>query len=217
MAAACKWVLLLSLFLKSFLSALVGTQVRDVLQMVQGQPSKSFSWEESTQIFSLKNGLHLSHLSPSSLTALLSRFMNAASSLRRIDSFVKRVARASLTTGPLHMQASPTLQAFASTVSLKLEVMLFMFYFFCPSFLSTFLILEIVELYSISARGLWRRSCWLLVVVLELLSLCWAFYQVYHGKLGLIAMLVFDAENCTSLSYFHIESNSSLFGHICAQ
>lgn len=95
--------------------------VRDVLQMVQGQPSKSFSWEESTQTFSLKNGLHLSHLSPSSLTALLSRFMNAASSLRRIDSFVKTVARASLTTGPLHMQASPTLQAFASTVSLKLE------------------------------------------------------------------------------------------------
>eukprot|EP00250_Pteridium_aquilinum_P014873 c22252_g1_i2 orf=130-3138(+) len=95
--------------------------VRDVLQMMQGHPSKSFFWEESTQIFSLKTGLHLSHLSRSSLSELLSRFINTASSLRRIDSFVKRVARASHSTGPLHLQASPTLQAFASTVSLKLE------------------------------------------------------------------------------------------------
>ncbi|MCO5582810.1 hypothetical protein L7F22_036710 [Adiantum nelumboides] len=93
--------------------------VRDVLQMVQGHPSHSFSWDESSQIFFFKSGLHLSHLSGSSLRSLLTQFTNAASSLRRIDSFVQRVRKGSYSSGTSH--ASPTLQAFASAVSVKLQ------------------------------------------------------------------------------------------------
>ncbi|KAI5075340.1 hypothetical protein GOP47_0009416 [Adiantum capillus-veneris] len=104
---------------KQALRSTEGDLVRDVLQMVQGHPSNSFAWDESSRIFLCKSGLHLSHLSGSSLRSLLNRFINAASSLRRIDSFVQRVRESSCSSGPSH--ASPTLQAFASAVSLKLQ------------------------------------------------------------------------------------------------
>ncbi|KAH7414738.1 hypothetical protein KP509_14G008400 [Ceratopteris richardii] len=87
--------------------------VKDVLQMIQGYSSSSFFWDESSQSFSLNRGFHLSHLSESSLRSLLARFINAASSLRRIDSLIERVAS--------RLQAFPTVQAFTSAVSLSLK------------------------------------------------------------------------------------------------
>lgn len=97
------------------------SMVRDVLQMLQGFPSKSFLWEASNQRFQLQNGVHLSHLSPSSLGRLLHPFVCAATSLRRVEAFVKRVATASCNLGPLSLRASPTLQAFARSTSLRVE------------------------------------------------------------------------------------------------
>jgi hypothetical protein len=91
--------------------------------MLQGYPSSSFSWDEENLLFRFQDGLHLSHLSQSSLNRFLVRFINASSSLKRVHSFTERVAQASCIIKPLHLQASPTLQAFASTISLRLEVM----------------------------------------------------------------------------------------------
>lgn len=95
--------------------------VRDILQMLQGYASKSFSWDESSQRFHFEPGIHVSHLSQSSLSRLVHCFVCAATSLRRIEAFAKIVATASCNAGHLKLRASPTLQAFANAASLVLE------------------------------------------------------------------------------------------------
>jgi hypothetical protein len=98
-------------------------QVKHVLYMLQGFASAHFPWDETTQRFSVIKGLHVSHLSMSSLYNLLTPFTAAATSLRRVEIFVKKVAVEStgswLKSEP---QSFPTLEAFANAVAMRLEV-----------------------------------------------------------------------------------------------
>ncbi|KAG0618391.1 hypothetical protein M758_4G060000 [Ceratodon purpureus] len=96
--------------------------VKHVLYMLQGFASAHFPWDETTQRFSVVKGLHVSHLSMSSLYNLLTPFTAAATSLRRVEDFVKKVAAEStgswLKSEP---QSFPTLEAFANAVAMRLE------------------------------------------------------------------------------------------------
>ncbi|KAH9301392.1 hypothetical protein KI387_012975, partial [Taxus chinensis] len=96
--------------------------VRDVLQMLQGFSSTCFYWDGTGHKFCVKKGMHVSHLSQSSLSHVLYRFMHAATCLQRIEAFVKQV-EAGLCSGLLksHAEPSPTLQAFANAVSVRLK------------------------------------------------------------------------------------------------
>lgn len=98
-------------------------QVKHVLYMLQGFASAHFPWDETNQRFSVVKGLHVSHLSMSSLYNLLMPFTVAATSLRRVEIFVKKVAAEStgswLQSEP---QTLPTLEAFANVVAMRLEV-----------------------------------------------------------------------------------------------
>jgi hypothetical protein len=97
--------------------------VKDVLYMLQGFASEHFLWDTVEQRFSIKNGTHVSHLSMSSLYNLLASFMDAATNLRRVEIFVKRVAYES--TGSwlkFRPRALPTLEAFANAVAMRLAV-----------------------------------------------------------------------------------------------
>lgn len=107
---------------KSTLRPTESVLVRDVLQMLQGFSSTWFYWDENEQRFRVKKGLHVSHLSQSSLNCILYRFMHAATCLHRVEAFVKQVETASCS-GILksHTEAPPTLQAFANAVSARLK------------------------------------------------------------------------------------------------
>lgn len=98
-------------------------QLKHVLYMLQGFPSAHFPWDEKDQSFSVVKGLHVSHLSMSSLFNLLRPFTVAATCLRRVEIFVKKVAAES--TGSWlksDAQTLPTLEAFANAVAMRLEV-----------------------------------------------------------------------------------------------
>lgn len=96
--------------------------VKHVLYMLQGFASLHFPWDEVNQRFSIEQGLHVSHLSISSLFNLLTPFTAAATCLRRVEIFVKKVAAES--TGSWLKSRShtlPTLEAFANAVAMRLE------------------------------------------------------------------------------------------------
>jgi len=98
-------------------------QVKHVLYMLQGFASAHLPWDEVNQQFSVVKGLHVSYLSMSSLYNLLTPFTVAATSLRRVEIFVKKVAAES--TGSWlksESQTLPTLEAFANAVAMRLEV-----------------------------------------------------------------------------------------------
>jgi hypothetical protein len=98
-------------------------QVKDVLYMLQGFASTYFPWNETTQQFSVESGLHVSHLSMSSLYNLLVPFVAAATNLQKVEIFVKKVAAE--TTGSwlkCRPQGLPTLEAFANAVAMRLQV-----------------------------------------------------------------------------------------------
>lgn len=98
-------------------------QVKDVLYMLQGFASSHFLWDTTNQHFYVKNGVHVSHLSMSSLYNLLAPFTAAATSLRRVEIFVKKVADETACSWlKFRPQALPTLEAFANAVSMRLEV-----------------------------------------------------------------------------------------------
>ncbi|XP_057863216.2 uncharacterized protein LOC131071418 [Cryptomeria japonica] len=96
--------------------------VQDVLQMMQGFSSTWFYWDGMGQKFCVNKGMHVSHLSQSSLSCVLYRFMHAATCLRRIEAFVKQVEACSCNGLPnSQTEPSPTLQAFANAVSARLK------------------------------------------------------------------------------------------------
>eukprot|EP00249_Psilotum_nudum_P035978 c6073_g1_i1 orf=187-720(-) len=103
------------------LRAVEAHSVRDVLQMLQGYPSNSFLWNEMDHRFYLKKGIHLSHLSEASFMRILHQFVHGATSLRRVEIFVTKVSKASCDTASSSVKASPTLQAFANAVLMRLE------------------------------------------------------------------------------------------------
>ncbi|KAI4389907.1 hypothetical protein MLD38_002076 [Melastoma candidum] len=84
--------------------------VRGVLQILQGLSSNLFHWDDRKMRFCAKFGVHVSHLSTSSLHAILGQFSYAASCLKLVDVIIDRV-NAFPRTPP------PTLRAFLSSVS----------------------------------------------------------------------------------------------------
>ncbi|KAK1267948.1 hypothetical protein QJS04_geneDACA006532 [Acorus gramineus] len=87
--------------------------VRDVLRMLQGFSGSFFSWDESARCFHFNDGVHVPHLSPASLAHIVDRFVHGATCLQRAELFVTKVQTS-------HVR-SPTLRAFAYSVSLWLE------------------------------------------------------------------------------------------------
>lgn len=85
--------------------------------MLQGFSSSLFHWDDSKQSFHVKNGIYVAHLSQMSLSGILSQFVYAATCLKLVELLVKKVEIASV--------RSPTLKAFANSVSVWLEVSVF--------------------------------------------------------------------------------------------
>ncbi|CAK9317190.1 unnamed protein product [Citrullus colocynthis] len=88
--------------------------VRGVLQMLQGFSGSLFSWDYSGKKFCVKSGIYASHLSRSSLLAILNQFMYAATCLRLTQLVLQEV---NTTT----KSAPPTLKAFVTSVSAWLK------------------------------------------------------------------------------------------------
>ncbi|XP_008452496.2 uncharacterized protein LOC103493512 isoform X1 [Cucumis melo] len=84
--------------------------VRGVLQMLQGFSGSLFSWDCSGKKFCAKSGIYVSHLSRSSLLAILNQFMYAATCLQLTQLVLQEVNTAA-------KSAPPTLRAFVTSVS----------------------------------------------------------------------------------------------------
>ncbi|CAM6098848.1 unnamed protein product [Calypogeia fissa] len=96
--------------------------VRDVLQVLQGYPTSILPWNPDGQCFYVRNGIHVLHLSQSSLYNILQLFTGAGTSLRRVDSFVQRVLKGTAKSWLKSItQARPTLEAFVNVVQMRLE------------------------------------------------------------------------------------------------
>ncbi|KAJ7557444.1 hypothetical protein O6H91_05G127000 [Diphasiastrum complanatum] len=96
--------------------------VREVLQMLQGLAGAWMLWDESSQHFILRKGTHVSHLSQSSLSLLLQPFLQAATSLRKVELFTRMVAEVVANSCVVpRVWGCPTLEAFGNSVSLQLE------------------------------------------------------------------------------------------------
>ncbi|BBN01636.1 gamma-tubulin complex component 5 [Marchantia polymorpha subsp. ruderalis] len=96
--------------------------VRDVLQVLQGYPTYRLPWDEELQHFHVRNGIHVADLSQSSLYNILQMFTRAATSLRRVELFVRGVVKDTTDSWLKPMsQAHPTLEAFANAVFMRLE------------------------------------------------------------------------------------------------
>ncbi|XP_042508368.1 gamma-tubulin complex component 5-like [Macadamia integrifolia] len=84
--------------------------VRGVLRMLQGFSSSVFFWDDGGQNFCATKEIYVSHLSQTSLRAILNQFIYGATCFQLVEIFVKKVERSS--TG-----SPPTLKAFANSVS----------------------------------------------------------------------------------------------------
>ncbi|GMH04061.1 hypothetical protein Nepgr_005900 [Nepenthes gracilis] len=87
--------------------------VRGVLQILQGNCSSLFYWDQISRHFHAKAGIYVTHLSLSSLHVILNQFLYAATCLRLVEDVVNKI-KASLT-------SPPTLRAFANSVSTWLK------------------------------------------------------------------------------------------------
>lgn len=85
--------------------------------MLQGFSSSFFNWNDSKQTFHVKNGIYVTHLSQTSLSGILGQFVYAATCLKLVELFVQKVEIPSVRT--------PTLKAFANSVSVWLKVSVF--------------------------------------------------------------------------------------------
>ncbi|XP_038897898.1 gamma-tubulin complex component 5-like isoform X2 [Benincasa hispida] len=88
--------------------------VRGVLQMLQGFSGALFSWDCSGKKFHAKSGIYVSHLSRSSLLAILNQFMYAATCLQLTQLVLQEVNTTA-------KSAPPTLRAFVTSVSAWLK------------------------------------------------------------------------------------------------
>lgn len=83
--------------------------------MLQGFSGSLFSWDCSGKKFCAKSGIYVSHLSRSSLLAILNQFMYAATCLQLTQLVLQEVNTAA-------KSAPPTLRAFVTSVSSWLKV-----------------------------------------------------------------------------------------------
>ncbi|KAK3425469.1 gamma-tubulin complex component 5 [Eucalyptus grandis] len=84
--------------------------VRGVLQILQGLSSSLFYWDQGKKCFCATTGIYVTHLSRTSLHAILSQFSYAATCLKLVDLIVDRVKTCS-------RSPPPTLRAFVCSVS----------------------------------------------------------------------------------------------------
>ncbi|CAN8277832.1 unnamed protein product [Cochlearia groenlandica] len=87
--------------------------VKGLLQALQGLSSPYISWHQNSQAFITNSEIRLSHLSDTSLHALLSGFVYAATCLKIVESIVDGINSS--------LKSSPTLMAFSNSVSSWLE------------------------------------------------------------------------------------------------
>lgn len=83
--------------------------------MLQGFSSSLFYWDQNRVSFQVKSGLHVNHLSHTSLHAIVHQFMYAATCLQLVEVLVNKIEK-SVKLPP------PTLRAFACSVSSWLTV-----------------------------------------------------------------------------------------------
>ncbi|KAK1392487.1 Gamma-tubulin complex component [Heracleum sosnowskyi] len=88
--------------------------VRGVLQILQGFSSSLFYWDKNEKSYRVKNGIFLSHLSRSSLHAILGQFVYSATCLRLVELVVDKVEK--YIESPM-----PTLSAFTCCVAAWLK------------------------------------------------------------------------------------------------
>ncbi|XP_022975992.1 gamma-tubulin complex component 5-like [Cucurbita maxima] len=88
--------------------------VRGVLQMLQGFSGSLFSWDCSGKKFCAKSGIYVSHLSRSSLLAILNQFMYAATCLQLTQLVLEEINTTA-------KSVPPTLRAFVTSVSAWLK------------------------------------------------------------------------------------------------
>ncbi|GAB4846291.1 hypothetical protein Ancab_025292 [Ancistrocladus abbreviatus] len=87
--------------------------VRGVLQILQGNSSSFFYWDQIGQRFNAKVGIYVTHLSLSSLHNVLNQFLYAASCLRLVEAVVNKIESSA--------RSHPTMRAFANSVSAWLK------------------------------------------------------------------------------------------------
>jgi gamma-tubulin complex component 5 len=90
--------------------------VKGVLQILQGLSSSLFNWDQKGQCYRAKSGIYVTHLSQTSLHALLSKFSNAATNLQLVEILINRVS------SPVR-SAPPTLRALVSSSSAWLKLL----------------------------------------------------------------------------------------------
>lgn len=61
--------------------------------MLQGFSSSLFYWDQDGNSFQVKSGIHVSHLSYSSLHALVHQFMHAATCLQLVEIIVNKIEK----------------------------------------------------------------------------------------------------------------------------
>lgn len=86
-----------------------------MLQILQGYSSSLFHWDQNANSFEAKSGIYVSHLSHTSLHAIVNQFMYAATCLQLIEILVNKVEKSA-------RLPPPTLRAFASCVCSWLKV-----------------------------------------------------------------------------------------------
>lgn len=91
--------------------------------MLQGFESGSFVWDQADETFTVQKSLRFAQTSESSFRKLLGPFLGAASSLRKVEQFVKTPTCPLTSSSPMRLliQCS-TLQAFTNVVSMRLQV-----------------------------------------------------------------------------------------------
>ncbi|GAB2291372.1 hypothetical protein Dimus_025630 [Dionaea muscipula] len=87
--------------------------VRGLLQILQGSSSSLFYWDEIGKRFCIKSGIHVAHLSFSSLYEVVNQFLYAATCLRLVEVIVNKIE--------LSTRSPPTLRAFGNSVSAWLK------------------------------------------------------------------------------------------------
>lgn len=91
-------------------------QVKSVFQVLQGFDTVLLYWDKTAPGYCEKAGVYVSHLSQTSLRAVLKPFLFAATCLKQVELFVGRVRSCG--------HGTPTLSAFASSVDSWLMVRL---------------------------------------------------------------------------------------------
>ncbi|KAL5558187.1 hypothetical protein UlMin_034398 [Ulmus minor] len=84
--------------------------VRAVLEILQGFCSSLFYWDDKRKSFQAKSGIYVTHLSQTSLRAIINQFTYAATCLQLVEIVLGKVEK-------LSRSSPPTLRAFACSAS----------------------------------------------------------------------------------------------------